>query len=90
MSEAPTSYCSFCGKSQHEVTKLIAGPAVFICNECVSLCNEIIRSDEVKKLAAEAAEALIADIRRDTLERLADLKTLMERRPWWKKLGGRA
>lgn len=38
-------YCSFCGKSQFEVQKLIAGPSVFICNECVSLCNDIIRED---------------------------------------------
>ena len=36
-------YCSFCGKSQHEVKKLIAGPSGFICSECVGLCNEIIR-----------------------------------------------
>ena len=34
-------YCSFCGKSQHEVKKLIAGPSVFICDECISLCNDI-------------------------------------------------
>jgi ATP-dependent Clp protease ATP-binding subunit ClpX len=39
-------YCSFCGKSQHEVRKLIAGPSVFICDECIDLCNDIIR-DEV-------------------------------------------
>ena len=38
-------YCSFCGKSQHEVKKLIAGPSVFICNECIDLCNDIIRDD---------------------------------------------
>jgi ATP-dependent Clp protease ATP-binding subunit ClpX len=38
-------YCSFCGKSQHEVRKLIAGPSVFICDECVGLCNDIIRDD---------------------------------------------
>ena len=38
-------YCSFCGKSQHEVRKLIAGPSVFICDECVDLCNEIIREE---------------------------------------------
>ncbi len=41
-------YCSFCGKSQHEVKKLIAGPSVFICDECISLCNDIIR-DEVNE-----------------------------------------
>ncbi len=42
-------YCSFCGKSQHEVKKLIAGPSVFICDECIDLCNDIIR-DEVASL----------------------------------------
>ena len=43
-------YCSFCGKSQHEVRKLIAGPSVFICDECVELCNDIIR-EEVQESA---------------------------------------
>lgn len=47
-------YCSFCGKSQHEVRKLIAGPSVFICDECIDLCNDIIREemqgDEAAKL----------------------------------------
>lgn len=43
-------YCSFCGKSQHEVRKLIAGPSVFICDECVELCNDIIR-EEIKEIA---------------------------------------
>ena len=38
-------YCSFCGKSQHEVRKLIAGPSVFVCDECVELCNDIIREE---------------------------------------------
>ncbi|SHM51583.1 ATP-dependent Clp protease ATP-binding subunit ClpX [Rhizobacter sp. OV335] len=46
-------YCSFCGKSQHEVKKLIAGPSVFICDECIELCNDIIR-DEVPADTAEA------------------------------------
>ena len=45
-------YCSFCGKSQNEVRKLIAGPSVFICDECVDLCNDIIR-EEVQEAAAE-------------------------------------
>ena len=40
-------YCSFCGKSQHEVRKLIAGPSVFICDECIELCNDIIRDEIV-------------------------------------------
>ena len=48
-------YCSFCGKSQHEVRKLIAGPSVFICDECVELCNDIIR-EEVSE-AAQSGEA---------------------------------
>ncbi|MGS0755884.1 ATP-dependent Clp protease ATP-binding subunit ClpX [Roseateles sp. GG27B] len=46
-------YCSFCGKSQHEVKKLIAGPSVFICDECIELCNDIVR-DEVPADAAQA------------------------------------
>jgi ATP-dependent Clp protease ATP-binding subunit ClpX len=44
-------YCSFCGKSQHEVRKLIAGPSVFICDECVELCNDIIREEMQEKSA---------------------------------------
>ncbi len=52
-------YCSFCGKSQHEVKKLIAGPSVFICDECIDLCNDIIR-DELpgNALTAESGDAL--------------------------------
>jgi ATP-dependent Clp protease ATP-binding subunit ClpX len=42
-------YCSFCGKSQHEVKKLIAGPSVFVCDECVDLCNDIMREEQVQK-----------------------------------------
>jgi len=38
-------YCSFCGKGQHDVRKLIAGPSVFICDECIELCNDIIREE---------------------------------------------
>jgi ATP-dependent Clp protease ATP-binding subunit ClpX len=45
-------YCSFCGKSQHEVRKLIAGPSVFVCDECVELCNDIIREEMQEKSAA--------------------------------------
>jgi len=46
-------YCSFCGKSQHEVRKLIAGPSVFVCDECVDLCNDIIR-EEIQEKDAES------------------------------------
>ncbi|MFY7759602.1 ClpX C4-type zinc finger protein, partial [Aquidulcibacter sp.] len=45
-----TLYCSFCGKSQHEVRKLIAGPTVFICDECVELCMDIIREENKNQL----------------------------------------
>ena len=48
-------YCSFCGKSQHEVRKLIAGPSVFICDECVDLCNDIIR-EEVQNAKGEKGD----------------------------------
>ncbi len=47
-----TLYCSFCGKSQHDVKKLIAGPSVFICDECIELCNDIIRDEEVLQPSA--------------------------------------
>ena len=50
MSEKNTLYCSFCGKSQHEVRKLIAGPTVFICDECVELCMDIIREENKSSL----------------------------------------
>ena len=67
MSEDKTSqdgdkllYCSFCGKSQHEVRKLIAGPSVFICDECVELCNDIIRDEVLEKAAEERRSSLPA------------------------------
>ena len=47
-------YCTFCGKNQHEVKKLIAGPSVFICDECIDLCNEIIRDEVPDNSAREA------------------------------------
>jgi ATP-dependent Clp protease ATP-binding subunit ClpX len=50
-------YCSFCGKSQHEVRKLIAGPAVFVCDECVELCNDIIR-EELQENVASSVDKL--------------------------------
>ena len=48
-------YCSFCGKSQHEVRKLIAGPSVFICDECVDLCNDIIREEVQESSSSEGS-----------------------------------
>jgi len=49
-------YCSFCGKSQHEVRKLIAGPSVFICDECVELCNDIIREEMQEKTSSGSSK----------------------------------
>jgi ATP-dependent Clp protease ATP-binding subunit ClpX len=63
-------YCSFCGKSQHEVKKLIAGPSVFICDECIDLCNDIIR-DEVGQDAPGQAS-------RDGLPTPAELKANLD------------
>jgi ATP-dependent Clp protease ATP-binding subunit ClpX len=57
-SSEKTLYCSFCGKSQHEVKKLIAGPSVFICDECIDLCNDIIRDE----LPAEADREARSDL----------------------------
>lgn len=52
-----TLFCSFCGKSQHEVKKLIAGPSVFVCDECIELCNEIIRDELPVAVADDARKA---------------------------------
>ncbi|MDY6919900.1 MAG: ATP-dependent Clp protease ATP-binding subunit ClpX [Pseudomonadota bacterium] len=62
-------YCSFCGKSQHEVRKLIAGPSVFICDECVDLCNDIIR-EEVQEESSESAS--------DKLPTPAEIKNILD------------
>ena len=62
MSETQTTdktlYCSFCGKSQHEVKKLIAGPSVFICDECIDLCTDIIQEEIAKEPLANRGDAL--------------------------------
>src|SRR2546422_7968621 len=50
-----TLRCSFCGKSQNEVKKLIAGPTVYICNECIDICNEIITDDQQAESVANRA-----------------------------------
>ena len=64
-------YCSFCGKSQHEVRKLIAGPSVFVCDECVELCNEIIR-EEAEDVETEAAREAAYPTPQEICERLDD------------------
>src|SRR4026209_1294752 len=50
-------YCSFCGKSQHEVRQLIAGPSVFICDECIELCNDIIREETASDKGGKGAKS---------------------------------
>jgi ATP-dependent Clp protease ATP-binding subunit ClpX len=57
-SDGKLLYCSFCGKSQHEVRKLIAGPSVFICDECVELCNDIIREEVQEKATTDPGNKL--------------------------------
>jgi ATP-dependent Clp protease ATP-binding subunit ClpX len=54
----PTLYCSFCGKSQHKVAKLIAGPSVFICDECVAICNKILGQPPDKQVPVVRLEDL--------------------------------
>ena len=70
---AGTCYCSFCGKSQHEVPKLIAGPAVFIYDECVDLCSEIVQekhgnpdpaTKRAREIKLEEIKLLRADVAR--------------------------
>jgi ATP-dependent Clp protease ATP-binding subunit ClpX len=62
-------YCSFCGKSQHEVRKLIAGPSVFVCDECVDLCNDIIREEiQEKTVDQEDRKLPTPEEIRDTLD----------------------
>ncbi len=62
-----TRYCSFCGKSEHEVRKLIAGPTVFICDECVELCVDIIRTADKTVTASESEELVTPQQIRDFL-----------------------
>lgn len=63
-------YCSFCGKSQHEVRKLIAGPSVFICDECVDLCNDIIRE--------EIQESTVTETGSDTLPTPKEITEILD------------
>jgi len=64
-------YCSFCGKSQHEVKKLIAGPSVFICDECIELCNDIIRDEA-------PADGTAAKTARSELPAPSEIKTILD------------
>ena len=70
-SDGKLLHCNFCGKSQHEVRKLIAGPSVFVCDECVELCNEIIR-EEAEDVEAEDAREAAYPTPQEICERLDD------------------
>ena len=70
--ELPAMVCSFCGKTQREVRKLIAGPSVYICDECITLCNDII-AEEVPRAASQPREAIH---RRDAL--LGEVRRALE------------
>ncbi len=72
-----TLYCSFCGKSQHEVRKLIAGPTVFICDECVELCNDIIREETKGGIAGKREGEVVSP--REIFETLNDYVIGQER-----------
>jgi hypothetical protein len=65
--EVGTLYCSFCGKSQHEVRKLIAGPSTFICDECIEGCVEILGGKVVR--AADERARITPKVRYDVFER---------------------
>jgi len=92
-------HCSFCGKSQHKVAKLIAGPFVFICNECVAMCNDVIAARPLpdkgyeKPLERSSDELLLlmgsvnfaADASRDFLQQVVD--TLRSREVSWADIG---
>jgi ATP-dependent Clp protease ATP-binding subunit ClpX len=79
MSKDPS--CSFCGKNQHQVVKLIAGPGVFICDECVALCVEIIEQEaRERETAAEPTEADLAAAARAVNNAVSRLQLLALRR----------
>ncbi len=63
-------YCSFCGKSQHEVRKLIAGPSVFVCDECIALCNDIIREETQSVIGGEKSDKNDLPVPHEICERL--------------------
>ena len=63
-------YCSFCGKSQHEVRKLIAGPSVFVCDECIALCNDIIREETQSTIGGDKTDKNELPVPHDICERL--------------------
>ena len=86
----PGLNCSFCGKSQHQVAKLVAGPGVYICNECIDLCNQII-TDEQSPLADRDVDNLLAmagSVFASQGRQLTELvKILRQREVTWTRIG---
>ena len=68
-------YCSFCGKNQNEVRKLIAGPSVYICNECIDLCNDIIK-EEISEAAEVDEEDFLRCLERSKKRTSQDPQTI--------------
>ncbi len=64
MSDQKNLYCSFCGKSQHQVKKLIAGPNVFICDECVELCTQIVYDAQVENVVKRCVRVVMYPVLR--------------------------
>lgn len=60
-------YCSFCGKNQHETQKLIAGPSVFICDECIFLCLSILIKEMDKKIVVQEIRSIIDFVRQENI-----------------------
>jgi hypothetical protein len=77
--DGATLYCSFCGKNQHEVEKLIAGPTVFICNECVDLCMDILREEDPQVRAMGRALRFAPRQRKAALRALANAAQFIDR-----------
>lgn len=74
-----TLYCSFCGKSQHEVRKLIAGPTVFICDECVRLCMDIVREEEAAAAGGKGQGGILkGDKEREGLPTPTEIKAVLD------------
>jgi ATP-dependent Clp protease ATP-binding subunit ClpX len=73
-----TLYCSFCGKSQHEVRKLIAGPTVFVCDECVRLCMDIIREEEAGLAGGSSASGKTLARENGKLPTPAEIKEILD------------
>ena len=74
-----TLYCSFCGKSQYDIKKLIAGPKVFICDECIGICNGILGDEAITELLQLPQPEAISALNEISTERLLDYRASVQR-----------